>query len=192
LRGGAEGATLALVRPPFLSDLQEAFEGASGRPLAQAATVSPAGMPEVRTVVLRHLAPDGSATFASDARSTKMAALAEGGWLELCLWRPEAGLQLRLLGRARLHRLDDHAVAVWAALPLDTRALFSSPAPGTPLRGAPVLEAPAPGLGDRPPTPFAAVRVTPERCDRLELGPPLRRRIWTLGEGGWRSQDVVP
>ncbi len=121
-----------------------------------------------------------------------MAALAAGGWLELCLWRPDVGLQLRLLGRAQVHRLDDHAVAVWSALPLDTRELFASPEPGSPLRGAPATEVPVPELGDRPPITFAAVRLTPERCDRLELGPPLRRRIWTLDEGSWRSEDVVP
>jgi hypothetical protein len=149
-------------------------------------------MPEVRTVVLRHLAPDGSATFASDARSAKMAALTAGGWLELCLWRPEVGLQLRLLGRAQVHRFDDHAVAVWTALPLDTRELFASPAPGSPLRDAPATEAAGPESGDRPPATFAAVRLTPRRCDRLELGPPLRRRIWTLDEDRWRSEDVVP
>jgi hypothetical protein len=181
------------VEPPFLPHLLAAFEAAHGRPLAQAATVSAAGRPEVRTVVLRDLGADGSPSFASDARSTKMGPLGDGGWLELCLWRPEVGVQLRLLGRARVHSADDaHALAVWTALPLDTRALFFSEAPGVPLHAASATEPPKPALDDPPPATFAVVRLAPERCDRLELGPPLRRRTWTLEGPGWRSEEVVP
>ncbi len=177
---------------PFFRPLQAAFEAAGGRPLAQVATVSPAGRPEVRTVVLRHLAQDGAPSFATDARSAKMAALATGGWLELCLWRPDVGEQLRLLGRARVHAGDDtHVLAMWAALPPDTRALFFDAAPGTPVRDARPAP-PAPTAGGPPPPSFAVVRVVPERCDHLELGPPMRRRRWTLHEGSWRAEDVVP
>lgn len=180
------------MKPPFLPHLRAAFEAANGRPLAQAATVSAAGRPEVRTVVLRDLGADGAPSFASDARSAKMASLG-GGWLELCLWRPEAGVQLRLLGRPRLHGAEDaHALAVWAALPPDTRALFFSEAPGVPLRAGFTTQPPPPALDEPPPAAFAVVRLTPERCDRLELGPPLRRRIWTLEAASWRSADVVP
>ncbi len=144
-------------------------------------------------MVLRDLGADGSPSFASDARSAKMAPLGNGGWLELCLWRPEVGVQLRLLGRARLHGADDaHALAVWTALPLDTRALFFSEEPGVPLHTVSATEPPVPALDDPAPAAFAVVRLAPERCDRLELGPPLRRRIWTLEGVGWRSEDVVP
>lgn len=181
------------MAPPFLPHLQAAFAAANGRPLAQAATVSPAGRPEVRTVVLRHLGPDGAPSFATDTRSAKMASLASGGWLELCLWRPDVGVQLRLLGRAHVHRADDdHALAVWAALPLDTRALFHDAAPGTPVRDDPVAPIEAPAADAPPPPTFAVVRVLSERCDLLQLGHEMRRRIWTLEGGGWRSDDVAP
>jgi len=170
--------------------LRAAFEAANGRPLAQAATVSAAGRPEVRTVVLRDLGTDGAPSFASDARSSKMAPLDGGGWLELCLWRPDVGEQLRLLGRTRVHAADDaHALAVWAALPADTRALFHGAAPGTPVHGTPAA---APAAGGPPPPSFAVVRLLPERCDRLQLGPPMRRRRWTLEGGSWGAEDVVP
>jgi hypothetical protein len=122
-----------------------------------------------------------------------MVSLGSGGWLELCLWRPDVGVQLRLLGRARVHGADHpHALAVWASLPLDTRALFSSEPPGAPLHSASTDEPATPSLEEAPPETFAVVRVTPERCDRLELGPPLRRRIWILEATGWRSEAVVP
>lgn len=181
------------MEPPFLPHLRAAFEAANGRPLAQAATVSAAGRPEVRTVVLRDLGTDGAPSFASDARSSKMAPLDGGGWLELCLWRPDVGVQLRLLGRARVHGPDeDHALAVWDTLPLDTRALFYSDAPGVPLRDATTTEPPVPAPDDPPPAAFAVVRLAPQRFDRLELGPPLRRRTWTLEGARWRSAEVVP
>jgi len=190
---GAPGATLSGVEPPFLPHLLAAFEAANGRPLAQAATVSAAGRPEVRTVVLRALGADGAPSFATDARSAKMAPLGAGGWLELCLWRPDVGVQLRLLGRARVHRADDdRALTLWAALPLDTRALFFSDPPGLPLRDEATAQPPTPAPDDPPPAAFAVVRLAPERFDRLELGPPLRRRTWTLEGTFWRSAEVVP
>lgn len=181
--------------PPFHSELKDAFEAAGGRPLAQAATVSPSGMPEVRTVVLRHLGEAGDPSFASDARSAKFQSLAARPYLELCLWRPDTGVQLRVFGRTRLHRADAHARSIWEALPAQTRRLFHSEAPGAPLLNGGPVHRPAVEEGDHPATPapaFTVVRLLPERCDRLELGPPLRRRQWQLHEGLWRARDVVP
>ena len=189
------GATLAPVIPPFRPHLQAAFEAAGGRPLAQAATVSPLGMPEVRTVVLRHLGEAGDPSFASDARSPKVLSLAAKPYLELCLWRRDAGIQLRLFGRVRLHTDDGLARLVWNALPAQTRGLFHAEAPGAPLPNGGPLQPPAAPDTIRPTEPapsFMVVRLVPERCDRLELGPPLRRRLWSLREGDWRARDVVP
>lgn len=189
MRGGARGARLTGVMLPFHPHLAAAFERAGGRPLAQAATVSPEGLPEVRTVVLRRLGDDSAPSFASDARSAKFASLAAHPWLELCLWLPEDGVQLRLLGRAEIHRSDGHALALWEGLPPATQALFDSPPPGRPLSAA---TAPSRDPRGGPPAWFAAVRVPPQRFERLELGPPLRRRQWTDPAGGWLERDVVP
>jgi len=180
------------VTPPFQDALRRAFESSGGRPLAQVATVSPAGLPEVRTVVLRGLGQDGDPWFASDARSEKFRSLAVTPWLELCLFEARAGVQWRLLGRAAVHAGDGLARRAWGELPPDTRALFSSPPPGRPL-----AESQGEG-GERrrptatPPGNFAVVRLPPERCDKLVLGPPLQRRIWRLAAGQWAQRDIVP
>ncbi|MEJ2287697.1 MAG: pyridoxamine 5'-phosphate oxidase family protein [Deinococcales bacterium] len=180
------------MTPPFRSHLQAAFEAAGGRPLAQAATVSPRGLPEVRTVVLRHLGEGGDPSFASDARSAKFLSLAAHPHLELCLWRPDAGVQLRLLGRVRLHTDDAHARSIWHALPAETRALFHAEAPGGPLLDGGPFRPPPVEDGAEPAPSFTVVRVMPQRCDRLELGPPLQRRLWSLQDGAWQARDVVP
>lgn len=190
------------MSPPFLPALRAAFERADGRPLAQAATVSPDGLPEVRTVVLRGLGPDGDPCFATDARSAKLASLRATPWLELCLFDGAAGLQWRLLGRAHVHAGDALARRVWEALPPPSRALFLTPPPGRPLAAAApgpdptptgtADRAPAAGAAPRPPLAFAVVRLPPVRCDRLRLGPPLARRRWVLDGGAWQGEDVVP
>ncbi len=184
------------MTPPFLSELRSAYDRAGGRPLAQAATVSPSGRPEVRTVVLRGLDPAGCPYFASDARSRKFASLAAAPWLELCLWDAAAGEQWRLAGRAALHAVDGLALAVWGALSPEGRSLFFSPTPGEPLPDEPGRPAPAAAGGaaaSSPPASFAVVRTVCVRAERLVLGPPLRRRSWALGgDRGWTVRDLVP
>jgi len=196
------------VIPPFAEALGHAFAGAGGRPLAQAATVSPAGLPEVRTVVLRGLGPEADAWFASDARSHKFRSLTTTPWLELCLFDAAAGVQWRLRGRVSLHKDDALARRAWSELPPTTRQGFFSPPPGAPVaRTAGDASAPVAGLwraagADRgeapairpaePPATFAVVRLPPARCDRLVLGPPLLRRRWTLEGGAWKREDLVP
>ena len=183
------------MTPPFLPRLRELFQDAGGRPLAQAASVSPAGRPEVRTVVLRGLGAEGDAWFASDARSGKVVALAATPYLELCLWWPARGVQWRLSGRTSTHLDDDLAEATWLALPADTRELFASPAPGPP-RPGPLAAAtsgpPTDAAGDRPPTTFMTIRLVPDRCERLTLGSPLKRVLWTLADERWRETELVP
>lgn len=141
-------------------------------------------------MVLRHLGEASDPFFASDARSAKFAALASHPWLELCLWQASVGIQLRLRGRAVAHSGDAVAVAMWNGLPRETRKLFFSPPPGQPLTGPASGSTTAPQLD--PPSWFAVVRVPPQRFERLKLGPPLERRLWTDGVGGWTVQDVVP
>lgn len=185
------------MTPPFADELRRTFEASGGRPLAQAATVSPGGLPEVRTVVLRGLGRQGEVWFASDARSAKIASLTATPWLELCLFDAAAGVQWRLLGRPELHAGDTLARDTWRGLAPPTRALFASAAPGMPL-GTPAASAPgprgagAPARAAEPPASFVVVRLPPERCDRLVLGPPDRRRRWTRADAGWLGEDIAP
>lgn len=183
------------MEPPFTDDLRAAFLRAGGKPLAQAATVSPDGLPEVRTVVLRGLGTDAEVWFASDARTGKFASLAASPWLELCLFDAGAGVQWRLRGRAAVHAGDALARRAWRELPPATRALFFSAPPGEPLpEGVDTAqpEGDAAATTPDPPPPFAVVRLPPARCDRLLLGPPLARRRWWLESGRWTGHAVVP
>jgi hypothetical protein len=175
-----------------MPELLRVFDAADGRPLAQAASVSPDGLPEVRTVVLRALGTEADACFASDLRSAKFASLAVRPWLELCLFDAASGVQWRVLGRTTTHAGDALALRVWAGLPADTRALYGAPPPGRPLGPAGEAGAATADPAPDPPAAFAVVRVAPVRCERLTLGPPLRRRRWTLDGTAWRVADVAP
>lgn len=175
---------------PFHAELAELFREAGGRPLAQVASVSPEGLPEVRTVVLRGLADDGGPWFVSDRRSAKFRALERRPTLELCLWWAPGGVQWRLRGRARVHRNDALASRSWDALPEATRALFFSPPPGLDL--ADVDRSLVRGPGAAAPPDFAVVAMEPERCERLLLGPPLARTSWTRASSTWRQRELVP
>lgn len=183
------------VEPPFTEALKGTFEAAGGSPFAQVATVSPDGLPEVRTVVLRGLGEDGDAWFASDARSAKFRSLAANPWLELCLFDAAAGVQWRLLGRVAVHAADGHARQAWGALSRGTQALFHAPPPGGQLEVEAAWRQEADqATRDGAPMPesFALVRLPPVRCDQLALGPPLRRRLWQLTDGTWIGREVVP
>lgn len=88
-------------------------------------TLGPDGAPEVRTVVLR--AWDGSErvlTFHTDVRSAKVAQLRANPTVALHMWDPQHRIQLRLAGRATLHRNDALAAAAWRAATHGSRATY--------------------------------------------------------------------
>ena len=104
------------------------------------ATVSPAGHPEVRTVVLRGASStDWSFRFNTDTRSAKFAALAASPKIALHVYDPHLKVQLRLSGAAQVHIAGDQAEAAWAkSLPMSRACYAQKPAPGA--------ELPAPDL----------------------------------------------
>ena len=78
------------------------------------ATVSPSGMPQVRTVVLRGCDPrTRTLTFHTDARSAKVEALAAHPFAVVHVYGPKQKIQLRLDARVTLHAADDIAAGRW-------------------------------------------------------------------------------
>ena len=134
------------------------------------ATVTPDGMPQARTVVLR-AADKGTGTLDihTDLHSAKVAGLRRTPFAALHLWDATARLQMRLEATATILTGPDAAV-VWAGLPDASRQSYScQPAPGRPI-------AEALDYARQPdPASFAALRLTVPMIDALHLGPNHRR-----------------
>lgn len=180
---------------PWLDGWRRAFAVHRGAALAQAATVSSTGLPEVRTVVVRGLSTDGSPYFATDVRSSKVQAVRSGSEIELCLWFPEPAVQFRLRGPAAAIGAKAGSWApvrrdLWRALREPDRRAFGGPAPGTVLDGSDAT----PAATEAPHPNFSILIVTPLRFERLELGDPHVRHVWLWEDGrSWSSgRRVAP
>lgn len=180
---------------PWLAIWRREFAADAHGSLAQAATISPTGDPEVRTVVLRGLSADGCPYFTTDARSDKARAVRAGSNVALCVWWSDSSTQIRLRGPATMIGDAEAGAwkpvrdALWAAHRDTERRGFTGPPPGTRLGTATDL----PAAPDRTHPNFAILIVTPTRFDRLELGDPHVRHAWEWSEvGGWQGGRLAP
>ncbi len=160
----------------------------------QLATVSPEGIPSARTVILRGLSEDGTAWFATDARSEKVAELERNPRVALHVYWPEVGEQFRLSGRARAHGahadkpFDALRAELWAGLTVETKRLFFGPPPGRQLGPPP----PPPADVASCPPEFVVVAVDVDEVDWLKLGPPHVRFLYRRLGGEWISEELGP
>lgn len=150
------------------------------------ATVSPGGLPEARTVVLRAADPAaGTLDIHTDLRSGKVAGLQRNPNAALLIWDSAAQLQTRIT--ARVDILTGDAVATtWARVPQTSQAGYGTqPAPGTPIERAL-------GYHKTPdPAAFAVLRCTVQSIDALHLGPQHRRARFDRANG-WLGQWLAP
>ena len=159
----------------------------------QVATVSPEGVPAVRTVLLRGFTVEGHPSFFTDLRSRKANHLAQNPKIALLAWFPQTGEQFRLTGRATMH--GRHAEGSWAQLrqqgwehlDAEERLAYVGPPPGRTLVRPMVTEAP-PG----PPEEFLIVTVDVTEADWLSVGPPRTRAGFRLLGAGWVQQALNP
>lgn len=98
------------------------------------ATVDAQGLPRVRTVVLRAADPGHwRIRFHTDARSRKIAELARQPQVAVLAYHPQAKIQLRLTGLARVLAGDD-AAPIWAQVTTNGRQCYRvARAPGEPI-----------------------------------------------------------
>lgn len=141
------------------------------------------GRPRLRTVVLRGVDHDLSeVSFHTDARSAKCRELAAQPACAMLFYEPRAGIQVRLEGRARLHREDAPAQAAWEESPPGARRCYSiEPGPGT------VIDDPL-GIRFQDDEPkvrerFVRVLVAIERIEWLYLHAGGHRRALFVNDG---------
>lgn len=150
------------------------------------ATVTPGGLPDLRTVVLRAADPvAGTLDIHTDLRSAKVAALRQTPQTALHVWDASAQLQTRLMTTVDI--LSGEAVAdLWARVPHLSQAGYGTqPAPGTPIDHA-LAYAKVPD-----PAAFAVLRCTVLSIDALHLGPQHRRARFDRANA-WLGHWLAP
>jgi pyridoxine/pyridoxamine 5'-phosphate oxidase len=151
------------------------------------------GRPRLRTVVLRgvdHQLSDVS--FHTDARSAKFRELSARPACAMLFYDPRAHIQVRLEGRAQLHREDTVALAAWEkSTPQARRCYAIEPAPGTPIDDPRAAEFAADQ--PRPRERFVRVVVAIERIEWLYLRAEGHRRAAFANDGGrFTAHWLVP
>jgi PPOX class probable FMN-dependent enzyme len=148
---------------------------------------------EARSVVVRHIADDGSLAFTSDARSDKNAELRANPSATLLFWLPKTRRQYRLAGTvAILAPADPRRAPQWQRMTDGARALFLWPPPGQPRDDTAPFPPAVPATEPVPPT-FDVLVLTPMRVETLDLNPtPHLRCRWTPGDAGWTAATLNP
>lgn len=178
---------------PWRQPFEAALQHHAPQVEVQVATVSPEGVPAVRTVWLRGLSGEGLPYFFTDTRTRKADHLRQSPRVALHAWFPLTREQFRLSGRATLHgshaegawaELRQHA---WARLEEAERLAYIGPPPGhgyvTP------FPTEVPPLA---PPEFLVVSVEVTDADWLALGPPPTRVGFRLLGSAWVQQALTP
>lgn len=150
------------------------------------ATVSPDGMPQARTVVLRGADRDrGRLEVQTDIETEKVTALRHNPTAALHVWLPEADLQIRLTARVTIltgAAVDD----AWARVPATSRVSYGTePLPGTPIVQVYAYEKPA----NR--SRFAVLDCQLTQIDLVHLDTRHRRAAFSVTDG-WRGKWLAP
>ncbi len=150
------------------------------------ATVSPAGRPEVRTVVLRHVSSAQSLVeIQTDVASDKVAAVRANGLAEILFWHAASDLQVRLKGDMTV-QTGSEVDALWPSIPAPSRLNYGSfPETGTAIGSAYAYE--KLGLSKS----LAVLRLRVAELDVVEMGDQHRRAVFKEIDG-WKGQWLVP
>lgn len=178
---------------PWRAPFESALKQNSPQREVQVATVSPEGLPFVRTVFLRGLSEDGVPFFFTDSRSRKADHLRTTPRLQLVAWFPKTGEQFRLSGRVAMHGAhaeppwQDLRQTGWAALPVDEQLFYVGPPPGFPAISAGNVKPPR-----EAPAEFLLVTLDVNEVDWLTMGPPRRRLSFRVMGPTWVEQGLTP
>lgn len=150
------------------------------------ATVSPDGLPEARTVVLRGAnRTDGTLEVHTDGGSDKIASLRSTPNAQLMIWDEKAKLQIRLSTTVEI----DQGASVadrWQNVPDGSRMAYgATPAPGTPIPHAHAYEK----LASR--EWFTVMTCRIDSIELMQLVDPHRRAVYKA-ENDWIGAWIVP
>lgn len=176
---------------PWLDAFLDDVSGFRKRPIVQLGTVTPEGLPAVRSVVLRGVTNGGALWFSADGRSRKPVM----GRAEVCLWLPNRSTQWRIAGHLELHGSDSNRSDVtpflqmaWETMDEEARKQLVGPPPGSTRD----VEAAPPVVPEVIPGHLRVGLLTADAADRLVLDRPHRRTVFTLAGDTWQAKEVHP
>ena len=167
-------------------------------------TVTADGSPSQRIMVLRDVNREKRLLrFNTDARVSKVADLDNSGAISILGYHPDAKVQLRLSGTARIEREGAIADAAWEqASPYGKRCYLAEPAPGSPVDAPtsgldPAIEGQKPDAKQTAParSNFAVLLAEINRIEWLYLAHTGHRRAlfcWNEKTDQWESGWLVP
>ena len=153
-----------------------------------------AGMPQVRTVVLRDADQQGgTVSFHTDMRSAKVAELRADPRIAMTGLDLDNFVQIRLEGRTRICADEAERRAVWNAARPHTLILYRTPfAPGTPLDTPQTGHVQESG-GDDGYANFCVIRVVLDKLEYLDISREGHQRAVFLRKGDdWRGAWIAP
>ncbi|OSQ48987.1 pyridoxamine 5'-phosphate oxidase family protein [Marivita geojedonensis] len=150
------------------------------------ATVSPDGLPEARTVVLRAASRStGSVEVHTDGGSDKITSLRANPHAQLMIWDEKAKLQIRLSTTVTVHQGPEVADK-WQTVPDGSRMAYgASPKPGTPIPNAHAYEK----LASRDWFTVLSCRI--DKIELMQLVEPHRRAVFQASDA-WQGEWRVP
>lgn len=150
------------------------------------ATVSPEGLPEARTVVLRGASrKDGTVEVHTDGGSDKITSLTANPRAQLMIWDEKAKLQIRLSTSVVIHQ-GAMVADRWQNVPDDSRMAYgASPKPGTPIPESYAYTK----LASR--DWFTVLVCHIETIELMQLIDPHRRAVFKASDA-WKGEWRVP
>jgi len=196
----ASGSLISTGQPSWQHDVSSALKRDSRSPASkylQLATVTPAGLPAVRTVVFRGwLWSTCTMMMITDARSGKLLDIAAQPRCEIAWYLEKTREQFRIQGAMRAVYSDEANVklstarqTVWHNLSDEARAQFDDPLPGAPIGDLNAGAAAREGDGTDPPavppisSNFVLMLLRPDAVDQLRLSRPQHRWVHRLEPG---------
>jgi len=142
------------------------------------ATVSPDGMPQARTVVLRAAAQSQALLEVhTDTETAKIADLHHSPFAAFHIWLPKPKLQIRATTAVKI-LTGDAVEEQWTQVPATARVSYGTrPAPGRPIDHVYAYEKPA----ER--SRFAVLRCKVQQIDLVHLGERHRRAVYVAADG---------
>lgn len=180
-------------RHDLLASIWESLRAATtqrtGFTLATLATVTAAGQPRARSVIVRGFDTDPERVyFATHADSDKVSEIRARPAVALTFYDAVHSVQLRVEGAAQLVEDPAERHRVWERMAPHSRELYATTAPP----GAPLATAEAPDAHSAFER-FAWITIRLDRLDWLDLSADLQQR-WRFERTGqaWTGHAVVP
>lgn len=147
--------------------------------------------PDARYVVLRKTEGDGCCYIYTDSRSQKVFQLAQQPACTLLFYHPQKRCQVKIQGRATIHRQDPVSKSHWANVQGEAQKAYqSSLPPGTP------IENPAAAYAWEEATDssyFTVIAIQAETIECLQLnGLRHLRAIFRKEENDWSGNWLAP